>query len=103
MLLSYLLYDIGAEFLNRQCANIACELTNDAITESLIVEIKDVLNDVIPVRILNESQCVECNLVDELLALHFRRMVNAPLKDTTSVTVSGNFDTVGSNGIVYEL
>jgi len=31
------------------------------------------------------------------------RVVNTTLQDAASVSVGGDFDTVGSNGIVYEL
>lgn len=45
MEISYLLNDIGAEFLNRKCTNVADELTNDRITKPVIVEVKDVLDN----------------------------------------------------------
>src|SRR6266404_589394 len=43
----YLLYNIGTELLNGKCADIAYELANDGITESVIVEIEDVLNNLL--------------------------------------------------------
>lgn len=41
----YLLDNIGAELLNRECADIANELANDSVTEPVIVEVEDVLHD----------------------------------------------------------
>lgn len=98
-----LLDDIGTEFLNRQGTNVSCKLPDDAIAESVVIEVENVLNDVISVRILDESQSIVSDLIDELLALHFRCMVDAPLKDTTSMSVSSDFNTVGCNGVVDEL
>ena len=58
---------------------------------------------VVTVRILNEGERVEGDLVDELHALMIGRMINTTLQDAASVSVSGDFDTVGSNGVVDEL
>lgn len=58
---------------------------------------------IVTVRILNEGEGIEGDLVNELHALMIGRMVNATLQDAASVSVSGDFDTVGSNGIVDEL
>jgi len=58
---------------------------------------------VVTVRILDESKCIVGDLVNELHALMIGRMVNTTLQDAASVSVSGDFDTVGSNGIVDEL
>jgi len=58
---------------------------------------------IVTVRILDEGECVKGDLVNELHALMIGRVVNATLQDAASVSVSGDFDTVGSNGIVDEL
>ena len=58
---------------------------------------------VVTIRILNEGERVEGDLVNELHALMIGRMINTTLQDAASVSVSGDFDTVGSNGIVDEL
>ena len=58
---------------------------------------------IVTVRILDEGERVKGDLVNELHALMIGRVVNATLQDAASVSVSGDFDTVGSNGIVDEL
>ena len=58
---------------------------------------------VVTIRILNEGERVEGDLVNELHALMIGRMINTTLQDAASVSVSGDFDAVGSNGIVDEL
>jgi hypothetical protein len=40
-----LLNDVGAELLNRERADVANELTDDGITEPVIVEVEDILHD----------------------------------------------------------
>ena len=40
-----LLNDVGAEFLNREGADIASELTNDRITETVVIQVEDVLHN----------------------------------------------------------
>ena len=117
----YLFDDVGTELLDGKSTNVARKLTDDTITEAVIVEVQDVLDDlfdinrtrfqkwgskrthIVTVRILNESEGVEGNLVDELHALMIGRVVNATLQNAASVSVSGDFDTVGSNRIVDEL
>ena len=58
---------------------------------------------IVTVRILDKGECVIGDLVNELHALMIGRVINATLQDAASVSVSGDFDTVGSNGIVDEL
>lgn len=43
--LTHLFDYVGAEFLNRQGANITGELANDTVAEPVVVEVEDVLND----------------------------------------------------------
>lgn len=50
-----LLNDIGAEFLDRQRADIACELADDGIAEAVVVQIKDVLHDLQRNRVSGRS------------------------------------------------
>jgi len=117
----YLFDDVGAELLDGKSTNIARELTDDRVTEAVIIEVQNVLNHlfdinqtcfqeaeikgthVVTVRILNEGECVESDLVNELHALMIGCVVNTTLQDAASVSVSGDFHTVGSNGIVDEL
>jgi len=58
---------------------------------------------IVTVRILNEGESVESDLVNELHALMIGRVVNTTLQNAASVSVSGDFNTVGCNGIVDEL
>ena len=52
---------------------------------------------------MDESQCIVSDLINELNALVIRCMVDAALKDTTAMTMSSNFNTVCSYGIIDEL
>ena len=58
---------------------------------------------IVTVRILDEGEGVKGDLVNKLHALMIGGVVNTALQDAASVSVSGDFDTVGSNGIVDEL
>ena len=58
---------------------------------------------VVTVRILNEGERIEGDLVNELHALMIGRMINTTLQDAASVSVSGDFNTVSGDGIVDEL
>lgn len=60
---------VGAEFLNGQGANVSKELTNDRITKPVVVEIENILNNIIAIRILDESQGVISYLRYELDSL----------------------------------
>jgi hypothetical protein len=40
-----LLNDIGAEFLNRKSAYVACKLADNTIAEAVVVQVQDVLHD----------------------------------------------------------
>ena len=95
---THLLNNIGAELLNRTCADIPSELTNYGITETIIVQVENILDNlgkqgtleqsipnkwtaayVVAVRILNKGKHIISDLVDKLDALLIRCMVNAPL------------------------
>ena len=58
---------------------------------------------IVTVRILNEGECIVGDLVNELHALMIGRMVNATLQDAASVSVCGDFDAIGGDGVVDEL
>jgi hypothetical protein len=58
---------------------------------------------VVAIRILNQSQRIISDLVDELDTLVIRGMIDTPLKNTTAMAVSSNLNTVGGDGIVDEL
>jgi hypothetical protein len=42
---SYLLDNIGAELLDRKCADVADKLTNHGITKPVVIEIENVLDN----------------------------------------------------------
>lgn len=58
---------------------------------------------VVTIWILNEGERIIGDLVDELHALMIGRVINTTLQDAASVSVGGNLDTIGSNGVVDEL
>lgn len=98
-----LLDDIGAELLDRERTDVAEELTDNAIAEAVVVQVENVLHDVVAVGILHERQGIVGDLVHELDALIFGRMINAALQHATTVTMGGNLDAVLSDSIVDEL
>lgn len=52
---------------------------------------------------MDKGERVVRDFRDQLNALRVGSMINTSLEDATTVTMSGNFDTVGGNGIVDEL
>lgn len=72
-------------------------------SERGFIEIKDVLNDVIAEGILHEMKTVGGDLANELNFLKPGSMVNAPLENAASVTVSTDSDAVRTNRIEDEL
>ena len=58
---------------------------------------------VVTIRILNKGEGIIGDLVNELHALMIGRMVNTTLQNAASVSVRGNFNTIGRNSIVDEL
>lgn len=72
-------------------------------SERGFVEIKDVLNDVIAEGILHEMETVGSDLANELNLLEARSVINAPLENAASVTVSSDSDAMRTNRIEDEL
>ena len=72
-------------------------------SERGFIEIKDVLNDVIAEGILHEMETVGSDLANKLNFLEPRSMINAPLENAASVTVSTDSDAVRTNRIEDEL
>ena len=117
----YLFDDIGTEFLDGKSTNVARKLTNDPITEAVVVEVQNVLDNlfdinrtcfqqaemkrthVVTIWILNQSERVIGDLVDELYTLMIGSVIDTTLQDAAPVSVSGNFDTIGGNSVVDEL
>ena len=118
----YLLNNVGAELLDGERTDVADELTDNGITEPIVVEVKNVLDNltkrthqlaspflveeityVVAVRVLDQSQRIVCDLIHELDALVIGGMIDASLKDTTAVAVSGNLNAVRGDRVVNEL
>lgn len=95
--------DIGAEFLNRKSAYVACELADNTIAEPVVVEVQDVLYDIVSVGVLNQSEGVVRDFIHKLDTLMIRCMVDTSLQYTTSVAVGGDFDTISGNRIIDKL
>ena len=72
-------------------------------SERGFIEIKDVLNDVIAEGILHEMETIGGDLANELNFLEARSVINAPLENAASVTVSTDSDAVRTNRIEDEL
>jgi hypothetical protein len=72
-------------------------------SERGFIEIKDVLNDVIAKGILHEMETVGSDLANELNLLEARSVINAPLENAASVTVSSDSDAMRTNRIEDEL
>ena len=72
-------------------------------SERGFIEIKDVLNDVITEGILHEMETVGSDLANELNLLEARSVINAPLENAASVTVSSDSDAMRTDRIEDEL
>jgi len=72
-------------------------------SERGFIEIKDVLNDVIAEGILHEMETVGSDLANELNLLEARSVINAPLENAASVTVSSDSDAMRTDRIEDEL
>ena len=46
----YLFDDVGAELLDGKSTNIARKLTDNAVTEAVIIEVQDVLDDLFDIN-----------------------------------------------------
>jgi len=118
----YLLNNVGAELLDGECTDVANELTDDGIAKPVVVEVKNVLDNltkrarqlanpflveeithVVAVRVLDQSQRVVCDLIHELDALVIGGMIDTSLKNTAAVAVSGDLNAVRGDRIVNEL
>lgn len=115
----HLLHNIGAEFLLWQFANTSTELKDQGLGKHWLVKIDckllelvnsiklllltDILNNIVPKRILDKLNCMSCNLLNQLSSLVTRCMVDTTLKDTAAVTMCSHWDTVSANSIEDEL
>ena len=76
---------------------------NHSVTKTVVVQVQNVLDNRVSIRILHGSECIVGDFIDELGALMIRGMVDARLQNTTAVTMSSNFNTVCRNGVINEL
>ena len=67
--LTHLLDNIGRELLNRQRADVSNELADDGLTEAVVVEVQDILDNVVAKGVLNKVESIEGDLSHELDAL----------------------------------
>lgn len=67
------------------------------------IELEDVLNNIIPVAVIDEFISVVENAADDSLNLLFIAIVDAPLKHTTAMLVSSNFVTFAHDFFVHEI
>lgn len=98
-----LLNDVGREFLDRESTDVTNELPDEGFTKSVVVEVKNVLNDVVTERILNQRKGVVSDLGHQLDSLSISGVIDAPLQDTASVSVGSDLDAVCGDGVVDEL
>jgi len=108
--------------LDGERTDVANELTDDGIAKPIVVEVKNVLDNltkrtrqlaspflveeityVVAVRVLDQSQRVVCDLIHELDALVIGGMIDTSLKNTTAVAVSGDLNAVRGDRVVNEL
>ena len=98
-----LLDDIGAELVLGQTRNAGLEAVAHGVRERGIVEVDDILQHIVSVRILYKGEGVLGDLSDEVSLLRSGRVVNAALKDTASMTVAADSHTAPANGVEDEL
>ena len=89
--------------MNRQTADVSDKSPDQRFRESSIIQIKDVLNNVISERILDQVERVEDDFSHQLQSLRWRCVIDRSLEDATSVSVGCDFNEVGCDGIVDEL
>jgi hypothetical protein len=73
------------------------------IGESRLSEVDNVLQDVIPKRILYKGEGIGRNLADQLSFLMTRSMINTPLQNAAAMTMGSNHNTIISNTVKDEL
>lgn len=89
--------------MTRQLADTALEHSHDWLSESWLVEVDDVLNDVVSEGVLHQDPSMLGNPLDEPELLLARGMVDATLQDTAAMTVRADFNAVVTNGVKNEL
>lgn len=93
---------IGAELVTRETGNAAVKLTHNRLSEVILVEINNVLNNVVAEWILDQGDRVSGDHVNEPRFLDTVGMIDAALKNTATVTVGTNVDTVLANRLEDE-
>jgi hypothetical protein len=98
-----LLNDVGAEFVSRKRADGTLEHLDQGLSESRVVQINYVLNDVVSERVLYEDTGLVCDFFNKPELLVTRGMVDASLQYTAAMAVSANINYVIANGIEDKL
>lgn len=98
-----LLNDVGTEFVSRERADGTLKHLYQGLSESRIVQINYVLNNVVSERVLYEDAGLVCDFFDKPELLVTRGMVNASLEYTAAMAVSANINYVIANGIEDKL
>lgn len=89
--------------MTRKLADAPLEHANNGLREHGLIEVDDVLNNIVAEGILDENARLFSDALDEPKFLVTRSMIYAPLKNTASVTVSTDTDSVAANRIKDEL
>lgn len=98
-----LLDNVGAELLLGKLSDVSAKAETERVSEGHIVQVENVLDNIVSKRVLDELEAVCSNLAYKLDLLKARGMVNAALKNTASVTVRTNGNTVFADSIEDEL
>ena len=69
----------------------------------MFTEVKDILDNIVTISILDELKSVFHNLCNELSLLLLRGIVDTTLENTTTVLMSSNGNTMVRDGIIDEL
>jgi hypothetical protein len=66
-------------------------------------KLTDVLNDIVPERVLNKGEGVHGDVMDQLCLLRTSGMIDAALENTASMTMGTDSESVQARGVVDEL
>ena len=89
--------------LHRQRTDIVDKRPDQGLTESRIVQVQDILDDIVAKGVLHEVERVKDDFSDELHPLGRRCVIDGALQDAAAVSVGSDFDEIGSDGVVDEL
>ena len=95
--------DIRAEFLLGQLRYLALEGIAEWVSEAGLLEVDNVLENVIAIRVLNKMEGAVSDLADKLGFLVTGGVVYATLQHTAAMTMGSDRYAVGANSIENEL